>query len=138
MAAVPVAPPAIGNNRYATMTNVETGITATASGSQTAAYPLTAAFSKVAVCATNGDAVILPKITSHAAGDANPGQVGMVMIVRNDSGQTLQVYGGLLDTINAVASATGVSVATAKTAIFIADSYTPSTGVGNWSMVLSA
>jgi len=47
------------------------------------------------------------------------------------------VYGSGTDTINDVATGTGVAVGSGKTAIFICHSYSAA-GVGNWYMVLSA
>ena len=101
---------------------------------------LQAQCNNISVCATNGDSVALPKIVPYQSGDGRPGMLGMVVFVRNSGAADLQVFGGTnaKDTINGVATATGVTVGTLKSAIFWAQSYTVATDVGNWCMVLSA
>jgi hypothetical protein len=136
MAATPASPPKIAPLTYApAATNTDTGITATAGGVQSNAYQLTAQFSKIATVATTNDSVQLPPIVN------NPyklGSIGSQVIVRNAGANSLQIYGAYStsDTINDVASATGVAIPSGKTAIFVAHTYT-STG-SNWYMVLSA
>ena len=88
-------------------TSVEDGIVATAGGNQATAYKLTAATNRIKVCALNGDSVALP-----------PAIVGSRFVVINDGAATCQVYGSGTDTIDAVATATGVTVSNAKRAIF--------------------
>lgn len=139
MSASPLSPNVIGGDRYITGTNVETGITATASGNQSNAYALTAQISRIDTVGSGNDSVALPKITVSADSVAYPGQVGMIMFVRNNAGaNSMQVYGTTPDTINSVATGTGVAVAAGKSAIFWCDGYTQSTNVGTWQMVLSA
>jgi hypothetical protein len=67
-----------------------------------------------------------------------PGQVGMIMCVRNDGAASMQVFGTTPDTINGVATGTGVAVGNGKSAIFWCDGYNQTTNVGTWSMCLSA
>jgi hypothetical protein len=120
------------------VTNIETGITATPSGTQTTAYKLLAQFSRVDTVGTNADSVTLPKITPHQPGDANPGQVGMIMFIANTSGATLQVYGATPDTINNIATGTGLALTTTQKAICVAESYNQTTGVGTWTAFVTA
>ena len=99
------------NNQY----SVAIGITALAGGGQAGATPLSAAFNRVDTVATNSDSVALPQ--------AIPGNK---VTVYNNTGQTLAVFGQVLnpvtgvgDTIAAIANntqqptATGVTQATA-------------------------
>ncbi len=105
----------------------ETAITATAGGTQALAQALSALVSvhEVTVCATNADSVKLPA----------PSVVGELHLVINNGAASLQVFGSGTDTINAVATATGVAVATIKRAWFIA--LTTGTAA-RWAMILGA
>lgn len=85
----------------------EDGITAKAGGVQANAYLLTGNFNRISVCANNGDSVKLP-----------PSSPGEEIVVINDGAATAQVYGFGTDTIDGVATATGVTVSNAKRAIF--------------------
>lgn len=138
MAANPLVPNAIGNNRYAMASNTETGITATSGGGQANAYALTAQVSEILTVAAPADSVALPKITPQSQSAAAPGQVGMMMFVYNESANACQVFGATPDTINTVATGTGVSIPAGKSAVFVAYKYTTSTNVGEWMMILSA
>lgn len=73
-------------------------ITATAGGGKANAYQLTAMMSRVTVVATSGDSVMLP-----------PSAPGLEVMVINKGANPLQVYGAGTDTINDVATGTGVS-----------------------------
>lgn len=84
--------------------SVEDSITATAGGNQASAYQLSSMFNVITVCATNGDAVKLP--TSN--------HVGMEVTVINDGAANAQVYGKDSDTIDGVATATGVTLSAGK------------------------
>jgi hypothetical protein len=106
------------------MQSITTGITAFAGGGQASATQLTAAINEVTVCATNADSVKLPLAVA-----------GIDVFVSNLSGQTLQVIGAGTDTINAVATATGVAVPTLKSAHFVCTSSAPA---GKWRMLLGA
>lgn len=138
MAASPLSPDVIANDRYLQGTNQETGITAFAGGGQTGAYPLTAQQSRVTTVASGNDSVSLPKIAAIGDSACYPGQVGMVMMVRNAGANSMQVFGATPDTINDAATGTGVAVGAGKSAIFWCDSYNQTTNVGNWYMLLSA
>lgn len=105
--------------------SVQTGITATAGGTKATAFQLNAAFCKVAVCATNNDSVLLP-----------PGYAGLEVIVANAGAATLAVYGSGTDTINDVATATGVTQATLVHALYKCVAVVA--GAGQWYRILSA
>ena len=82
-----------------TYSSVATGITAHAGGNQTNAVKLVATFNNITTVASGGDSVkLLPSV------------VGLTQIVSNQGANALQVYGSGTDTINGVATATGVSV----------------------------
>lgn len=132
MSANPLVPNAIGESKYPALSNTEIGITAHAGGGQSSAYQLTAQASVVTVVATASDSVKLPKIIN------TPGQfgsVGTVLFVGNaDASDAMQVFGTTPDTINDVATGTGVAVAAGVNVLFVATGYTQSTGVGKWRM----
>lgn len=106
--------------------NIETGITAHASGGQGSAYALTKAVSVVATVGTAADSVKLPA----------PTRVGQIVIVVNGAAaNSMQVFGAGTDTINGAVSATGVAQAAGKTGIYVA----ATTGTAAaWWRVLSA
>lgn len=82
-------------------TKLDTAITAKASGVQADATPLNpaASYHDVTVVATAADAIALP-----------PARVGQVHFVKNsDAAQAMQVFAPTPDTIDSVATATGVS-----------------------------
>jgi hypothetical protein len=110
MAASPLSPDNLLQYRYLTGTNFEDAITATASGTQTTAYKLTAQMSVVDTVATTADSVALPKIVVAGIGTAVPGQLGFLCFVQNNGANTLQLFGQTPDTINDVATATGIPV----------------------------
>jgi hypothetical protein len=91
---------------------IETGITAHAGGTQAAALALdaTKSFHNVTVSGTDADSVKLPAATG--SGDIH-------WVKNSDAGQTVQVYGSGTDTIDAVATATGVVVGVGKSRMFI-------------------
>lgn len=135
MSANPLVPNAIGESKYPALSNTELGITAHAGGGQTSATKLTAQANIVTVVATDNDSVKLPKIIQ------TPGQfgsVGTIIFVGNaDSAQSMQVFGASPDTINDVATGTGVAVAAGVNVWFVATGYTQSTDVGKWRMTNS-
>lgn len=94
------------------------GITATASATQTTAFQLTTLMSRITTVANANDGVRLPK--------AN---VGIEAIVVNSGTNAMQVFGFGTDTINSVATATGVSQAAGT-----ASAYRCFTA-GNWIQV---
>jgi hypothetical protein len=104
--------------------SVATGLTATPGGTQAAALALTKTINNVTTCATAADSVKLPLAA-----------LGARVVVRNSGAASMQVFGSGTDTINAVATATGVAVGAGKTAEFHCDKAAPA---GNWIMILSA
>jgi hypothetical protein len=104
--------------------SVTDGVTAVASGGQTNATLLTSTFNNVTVVATAADSVKLPLAVA-----------GLWVTVRNSAANSLQVFGSGTDTINAVATATGVAQATTVSALYFC---TVSAPAGKWFRVLSA
>ncbi len=101
-------------------------ITAHAGGTQagavgSAASILISSINRITVVATNGDSVALPVSAP-----------GLSITVINAASNSLQVFGQSPDTINAVATGTGVTVAGGKTATFYC------VVSGAWHMLLSS
>lgn len=96
-------------------------VTALAGGGKTGATPLTAAINRIGTCATAADSVLLP-----------PALKGIDVFLMNDGAASAQVFGQGTDTINGVATGTGVAQANAKSALYVcyAD--------GAWVRLLSA
>jgi hypothetical protein len=90
---------------------IEAALTAHAGGTQAAALPLSASKSVhlIATCATAADSVILPAATG----------TGAIHIVHNDGVASCQLYAALTETIDNIASATGVAVAAGKTSMVV-------------------
>lgn len=108
--------------------NVNLGVTAHAGGGQTDATLLEYGFNTVSTVATNADSVKLP-----------PSYPGATVIIANtDAAQSTTVYGSGIDTINGVATATGVALASGKTTMYIADSTGTSSVAANWNTILTA
>lgn len=101
---------------------IQDGITAHAGGTKAAAYQLTAAINRISTCATNGDSVLLPAVSVA--------DVGLQVEVYNDGAADAQVFGNGSDTIDAVATATGVVLTAAKRCVYTLVSY--ASGVGAW------
>ena len=101
--------------------SVEDAITATASGSQTTSYQLTAQVSRISTVATTADGVKLPLAVP-----------GMALTVINDGANAAQVFPTAPDTIDAVTSATGVALSAAKRATFFC------VVAGKWQSMLGA
>lgn len=80
------------------MLSSQTGITATASGVQSTAFLLTTRVNNVTTVASAADAIKL---------QANP--LGKVIWVMNNGANSMQVFGSNTDTINAIATATGIA-----------------------------
>ncbi len=89
---------------------VENAVTSHAGGTQAAAIALsaTAKFHRISVCATAGDSAKLP---TAVANDWH--------YVRNDGAAACQLFGSGTDTINGVATATGVSLPAGCGALFV-------------------
>jgi hypothetical protein len=108
---------------------VAVGITAFAGGGQGSATLLTKTNNSVDTVATAADSVKLPLAT-----------VGARIRVFNTTATSAQVFGSGTDTINAVATATGVALAAGKNAEFVgivAGTTSPAVA-GKWRMILSA
>ena len=90
---------------------VEAAITAHAGGTQAAAQALSASKSVhlIATCATAADSVILPAATG----------TGTIHIIHNDGVASCQLYAALTETIDNIASATGVAIAAGKTSMVV-------------------
>lgn len=102
------------------------GLTALAGGAKTGATPLTATHNNVATVASAADSVLLP-----------PGEIGMFVFVRNSAANAMQVFGANSDTINGVATATGVSHPATTGAIYFCAAKS-SAGVASWFRILGA
>ena len=90
-------------------------ITANAGGGQSGAYPLIAQTNRITTVATVGDSVKLPASTP-----------GLEILLINHGANAMQVYGAGTDTIDDVASATGVSHMSNSAVIYIC------TSAGRW------
>lgn len=100
-------------------------VTAFAGGGQTSATQLTGVAANVTVVATAADSVKLPLA-----------QAGMFFALTNqDAADSMQVFGAGTDTINGVATATGVAQAAGKSALYFATTSAPA---GKWFRILSA
>ena len=105
--------------------DVNEAVTAAAGGGQTNATQLTGYAANVTVVATAADSVKLPLAIA-----------GNVYFLQNsDSADSMQVFGAGTDTINGVATATGVAQAAGKSAVYFC---TVSAPAGKWFRVLSA
>lgn len=113
----------LNGNLY--LRNLVTGLTAHAGGGQASATPLTGQYNSVDTVATGADSVALPL----------PTEVGQLIVVVNNTAASMQVFGSGTDTINGVATATGVAHAAGKTAVYIAASKGTA---ANWFRLLSA
>ena len=97
------------------------GITATASGTQTTAYALSATYNRVTTVATAGDAVKLPKAVN-----------GSSFYVFNTSANSMNVFPNTGDAINALSANAAYALAAGKGAEFICMVN------GTWNTMLSA
>lgn len=106
--------------------NTKIAITAFAGGGQTNAVLLTSQYNRVDTVATAADSVKLPA----------PTFIGQeVEVMNNAAANSMQVFGSGTDTINGVATATGVAQAAGKFAMYKASSI----GAGAaWHRILSA
>ena len=100
-------------------------ITALAGGAKLGATPITGVKARIGTVATAGDSVLLP-----------PGYPGLEISLYNATATSAQVFGSGSDTINAVATGTGVALAGGKSAVYTC--YDVVAGVGLWGRVLSA
>ena len=100
------------------------GITANSGGGQTNATALTTTINHVTTVVSAGDSVKLPAVVA-----------GAIVIVTNKASQPMQVFGAGTDTINGVATATGVSQGVWTEAIYLGETSGPG---GNWVVTPSA
>lgn len=105
--------------------DVNEGVTAAAGGGQTNATQLTGVAANVTVVATAADSVKLPLAVAGA----------VYYLQNSDSTDSMQVFGAGTDTINNVATATGVAQAAGKSAVYFC---TVSAPAGKWFRNLSA
>lgn len=101
-----------------------TAVTAHAGGGQASATPLTQSVNTVGTVATAADSVSLPLA-----------QAGLTVTVFNTSATSMQVFGSGTDTINNVATATGVAQAGGVGAQYFALSSAPA---GAWRRIQSS
>lgn len=105
---------------------VATALTAHAGGTQAAALALTARYNRVDTVGSAADSVLLIAAT----------QLGQRQHVKNNAGvNALQMFGAGTDTINAVATATGVALAAGKSVEVICTKIAPA---GNWDTIPGA
>lgn len=110
----------------ANVQSVTTGITAHAGGGQANALALTALYNQIDTVGSAADSVKLPA----------PSFVGQLIIVNNNAAaNSMQVFGAGTDTINGVATGTGVAQAAGKIAIYIASTVGTA---ATWFRLLSA
>lgn len=96
-------------------------VTAFAGGGQASATPLVASINRLATVATQGDSVKLPAAVP-----------GLAVTLVNKGVNPAQVFGAGTDTINSIATATGISQGINTVAVFVC------TVAGNWEVPLTA
>jgi len=112
--------------------SVTDNLTAHAGGGQTNALQLVTEINRITTAATSGDSVMLPPTTQYpSSGDAyNVGSVvqgvGQTVFVINHGANPIQVFGNGTDTIDDVASATGVNQMQGSLVLYTC------TSVGKW------
>lgn len=99
----------------------EDGITATPGGTKAAARALKRSMNRISVCATAANSVLLPKAIA-----------GSIVLLANSGVASAQVFGKGDDTINGVATATGVAQGAGLSALYFCITS------GAWFRVLSA
>lgn len=105
--------------------SVQNNITAQADGTKANATQITGAKARVTVSAGAADSVKLP-----------PGYPGLEITIMNSGASSIQVFGSGNDTINDVATGTGVTQNNGVSAVYTC--YDVVSGVGKWGRVLSA
>lgn len=101
-------------------------LTAKAGGGKSGATPITSTNARVGTVATAADSVLLP-----------PGYPGLRVFIVNTGANSMQVFGAGTDTINGVATGTGVAQAAGVSALYVCTGKTAA-GVGEWYRLLSA
>lgn len=109
------------NNVVDQLNSAVSGLTAKAGGGKVGATPLTGAVNTLAVVATNGDSVLLPK-----------GFPGLEVWIDNAGAANAQVFGFGSDTINSVATGVGVALNAATLTIYKCMTMDPVTKIANW------
>lgn len=97
-------------------------LTAYAGGGQTNALQLTKGVNRISTVATAADSVKLPASV--------PGRI--VFVINGAASNSMQVFGAGTDTVNDIATATGVAQAAGKSAVYICPV------AGKWYRILSA
>jgi hypothetical protein len=100
------------------------GVTAAAGGGQANATQLTGVMANVTTVASAADSVKLPLA-----------QAGMVFMLNNATGTSMQVFGAGTDTIAGIASATGAAQASGMSVVYFATTSAPA---GKWFRVRGA
>lgn len=98
-----------------------TGITAHAGGGQASAVALTTVINRVTTVAAQGDSVALPAASA-----------GLAIILINKGANPMQVFGSGTDTINGIATATGISQGINTASTFVC------TVAGNWEVPINS
>lgn len=101
--------------------STQDGVTALAGGGKAGATPLTATISRLLTVATAADSALLP-----------PALVGKHVVVINDGAAAAQIFGQGTDTIDGVATGTGVALTNGKIALFFC------TTLGAWHSMAAA
>lgn len=104
--------------------DLDLGVTAFAGGGQSKATQLTGQVATITTCATDADSVKLPA-----------GAAGITYAIWNNTAKASQVFGNGTDTINGVATATGVSQAAGTKALYLCTSDQPA---ASWFRILGA
>lgn len=105
-------------------TTVNAAVTAAAGGTQAKGTQLSGTAANITVCATDNDSVRLPLAIA-----------GITYDLVNNGAKSAQVFGAGTDTINGVATATGVAQAAGKAGHYFCTKTAPG---GTWFRVLSA
>lgn len=105
--------------------DTQNNITAFAGGAKLGATPITSPKAQIATVANVADSVLLP-----------PGYPGLQISIFNSAANSAQVFGAGNDTINGIATGTGVAHAGGKSALYTC--YNVVAGVGQWGRNLSA
>jgi hypothetical protein len=101
--------------------DTEANITAQADGTKANATRLNAVHNHIGTVAGAADSLLLP-----------PGYVGLEITIANFGGAAAQVFGSGSDTIDGIATATGVSQADNTVASYRCYKQDPTTGIANW------
>lgn len=110
-------------------------ITAFSGGGQASATLLDSGYNRVTVVAAGNDSVKLPRCISGSSATGLGNTVGLEVIVTNaDSADSMNVYPGTGDSINALSPNGAYAMAANKTTLFICGTATSS--VGTWYSIL--